>query len=157
MDITQEIFLAMIQSIWSFDPDKASFRTWLYRIATYKTVDYFRSRVCKNEGRTLSLDYLRDDIEQQGKNLHRSESISETPLNPEQEAVNRAQAEEILKWLGNKEIILEEIFRLKFYGEYTFEEIGKVLEMPASTVKTKYYGGLRSVRKKLPEFMERGE
>ena len=46
-------------------------------------------------------------------------------------------------------MILEELFRLKFYGGYTFEEIVHILEIAPSTVKTKYYAALKFVRKDL--------
>ena len=57
MDLTQEIFISMLGSIHSFDEEKASFRTWLYRIATNKVVDYFRS---KNYKYTTIVDSIED-------------------------------------------------------------------------------------------------
>lgn len=39
MDLTQNIFLAVLRSLPSFDARKASFRTWLYRIAANKIID----------------------------------------------------------------------------------------------------------------------
>ena len=39
MDLTQTIFLAVLRALPSFDGRKASFRTWLYRIAAHKAID----------------------------------------------------------------------------------------------------------------------
>ena len=39
MDLTQTIFLAVLRSLPAFDGRKASFRTWLYRIAVNKAID----------------------------------------------------------------------------------------------------------------------
>lgn len=39
MDLTQEIFLAVLGALPAFDPRRASFRTWLYRIAANKVID----------------------------------------------------------------------------------------------------------------------
>ena len=39
MDITQEIFIAGLQSLPYYDEKKAGFRTWIYRIATHKIID----------------------------------------------------------------------------------------------------------------------
>lgn len=39
LDLTQEIFIAVLRSISNYQSDKASFRTWLYRIATNKIID----------------------------------------------------------------------------------------------------------------------
>ena len=44
LDVTQELFITVLQSIHAYDPKKASFRTWLYRIASNRIVDYFRSK-----------------------------------------------------------------------------------------------------------------
>lgn len=39
MDITQEIFIAVLQSLPYYDEKKAGVRTWIYRIATHKIID----------------------------------------------------------------------------------------------------------------------
>ena len=44
MDITQETFIAALRGLGSFNDAKASFKTWLTRIADNKVTDYFRSR-----------------------------------------------------------------------------------------------------------------
>lgn len=135
MDMTQEIFLGMLQSIWNYNPGKASFRTWLYQIATYKIVDYYRSSACKREQKQIPWD----------------EVSLEGDWDVERFAANREMVGEIFRWLRNRDRTLEEIFRLKFYGEYTFEEIGNILALSVSTVKTKYYAALKTLRK---EFLE---
>ena len=44
MDITQETFIAALKGLGTFNDAKASFKTWLTRIADNKVTDYFRSR-----------------------------------------------------------------------------------------------------------------
>jgi len=139
MDITQEIFISMLQSIWSYDHEKASFRTWLYRIATHRIADYFRASRFRKEFSEVSLEYLK---------WQSTESWDKAGnIDIERDIASRQEAEEILKILREKDILLEEIFRLRFFGEYTFEEIAESLEMPISTVKTKYYGAIRQMRR----------
>lgn len=41
-DLTQEIFISMLRSIASYQEKQSSFRTWLYRIATNKIIDFRR-------------------------------------------------------------------------------------------------------------------
>jgi RNA polymerase sigma-70 factor (ECF subfamily) len=41
----------------------------------------------------------------------------------------------------------QQIFRMKFYGDYTFAEIAELLSMPESSVKSKYYRLLNTLRK----------
>lgn len=131
MDITQDVFLSMLQSIWNYDPKKAGFRTWLYRIATYKIVDYYRSPAYRHLASQLPLEEI--ELKEE--------------WNVEWHVTNREMIIEIFRYLRSKDALLEEIFRLKFYGEYTFEEIGTLLSLPASTIKTKYYAAQKAIRR----------
>lgn len=47
MDLTQEIFIAILKGIHSFEEKKASFRTWVYHVASNKITDYYRSSIKK--------------------------------------------------------------------------------------------------------------
>lgn len=44
LDLTQEIFISALHSIKNYQSDKASFRTWLYRVATNKIIDERRKK-----------------------------------------------------------------------------------------------------------------
>lgn len=39
LDLTQEVFIAALKGLSSYDDHKSSFRTWLFRIGTYKVID----------------------------------------------------------------------------------------------------------------------
>ena len=45
MDLTQDTFVAAFRGIRSFNENKSGFRTWLYRVASNKITDYYRSRI----------------------------------------------------------------------------------------------------------------
>lgn len=55
-DVTQEIFVAALRGLPGFDPRRASFRTWLYRIASNKVIDWLRSS--RSASATVSLEEL---------------------------------------------------------------------------------------------------
>lgn len=133
MDITQEIFISALQSLSRFDVKLASFRTWLYHIASNKIVDYFRSSQYKRQLSSVALDSIDFPV---------SESLEETYIDCQikQEAV-RAMAE--LPFDSQK------ILRLKLYAEYSFAEISQALSIPESTAKTKYYAALKELRRKV--------
>lgn len=131
MDLTQEIFISMLKSLHSFDENKSSFRTWLYRIATNKVVDYFRSR---NYRYTTLIETIEDrqieDMTDFTVNLEHKEDVEKI-----QTIVNKLSSEH------------QEIFRLKIFLEATFLEISKILELSESTVKTKYYSIIKKIKK----------
>ncbi|MFS0575555.1 RNA polymerase sigma factor [Sporosarcina sp. 179-K 3D1 HS] len=56
MDMTQEIFISVLQSIHNYDKVKASFRTWLYKLASNRLVDYYRPKSYRYAQMEQSID-----------------------------------------------------------------------------------------------------
>lgn len=133
MDLTQDIFISMLRSIDLYTPKKGAFKTWLYRIASNKVVDYFRSGSYKN----LSLI---TDIEE-------CEFFLSDGENMETQAENRALVQKVMYHLSLYDFEIQQILRLKFFSEKTFREIAEILSMSENTVKTKYYKALKNLRK----------
>jgi RNA polymerase sigma factor (sigma-70 family) len=134
LDLTQEIFIGMLQSIHGFDPNRASFKTWLYKIATNHVVDYFRSR---------SYQYERIVDSMEGVDVPET---SDFTLELEyREVIEKAGA-----FINGLDSFSQQVMRLKLFAEHTFQEIASLLERPESSVKTRYY----AVMKKLKEEME---
>lgn len=129
MDLTQIIFIAMLQSIGNYDANKASFRTWLYRIATNKIIDYYRSQTIEKK-HVLSIEDM--DIPDKTELTRQIEM---------KVLLTRVQS-----YVNSLEMGLQQIFRLRFFGEYTFAEISTFLGLPESTVKSKYYRLLKLLR-----------
>jgi len=48
-DATQEIFVKIHRSLRNFDPRRARFSTWIYRLATNQAIDAWRSRRARGE------------------------------------------------------------------------------------------------------------
>lgn len=131
LDLTQEIFISVLRSIHNYDHKKASFRTWLYKLASNRLVDYFRSKSYKvtqliqpiedydfedEYDMTISLEY-KDDVERATTLINELDASS------------------------------QQIVRLKLFADYTFQEIAEIESIPQSTVKTKYYAALKKIRK----------
>jgi len=136
MDLTQEIFVSMLQTIKNYDQQKANFRTWLYRIATNKVVDYYRSRAFHQ---AQVVEMLNEDLE----------SEADFSLDIER----KIELEQIIDCVNQLDVMRQKIFRLKIFGEYTFNEIANILKIPEATVKTKFYATQRLIR---TEFLEGG-
>ena len=135
MDLTQEIFISMLKSLHNFDDSKASFRTWIYRIATNKVVDYFRS---KNYKYHTFVDSIEDN---------QVEDTSDFVISLEY----KQDVEKIQEIVGKLSCEHQEIFRLKIFLDATFLEISSILQISESTVKTKYYSILKRIKKEFYE------
>ena len=126
LGLTQEIFISCLKTIARYNPKKdASFRTWLYKIASNKVVDYYRSRTYKEGAKTLSIDA--DEIE----------PISEEDFTLKFEGGEFT--ERVCVYVGNLPPDTQKIFMLHIFGEYTFAQIAEALGLPEGSVKSKYY------------------
>lgn len=47
-DLTQDIFISMLRTVHGFD-GRASFRTWLYKVANSRLTDFYRSKFYKQQ------------------------------------------------------------------------------------------------------------
>ncbi len=139
LDLTQNIFISMLRTIAYYNPKKAGFRTWLYKIATNKTVDYFRSR-SKHPVEVLPIDEV--------------EPASKTDFTKQIEDAEFAG--QVSDFIAGLPVDTQRIFRLHVFGGYTFREIADGLRIPESTVKTTYYRLINTLRKEFSDYDQQG-
>ncbi|MDZ5044228.1 sigma-70 family RNA polymerase sigma factor, partial [Clostridium perfringens] len=130
-DLTQEIFISMLKSLGGFDDEKASFRTWLYKIASNKIIDNYRSTYYKY---VTVVDEFEEGLVGYENDLEESFQIKE-------------DAKEILEIINTLNTSIQQILRLKIFGGMTFLEIASLIDMSESTVKTKYYSSIKKIKK----------
>ncbi len=130
LDVTQEIFISMLRSIKNYDKKKAHFRTWLYRIASNRLVDYYRSKYYQTTNRMEPIDETWPDQMSVEVVLERKEDY---------EQVNRL--------VNRLDPAVQYVIRMKLFGEYTFQEIAASVGDAESTIKTRYYSGIKRIRK----------
>lgn len=123
----------MLKSLERYDSSRAAFRTWLYKIAGNKIVDSYRSKYYRHETLVEEIDEGSCDYEE---SMEKAFEIKQ-------------DAEEILNIVNTLKADYQEIFRLKVFGEMTFIDISALLEIPESTVKTRYYSTVRKIKKML--------
>lgn len=131
MDLTQSIFMAMLRSLPSFDRRKASFRTWLYRIAANKVIDARR----KSHVQTVPLE----DAE-----IPETEDFAARVR-------DRVVLEQIEDYVSSLEPQLQSVFRLHLYGEKSFNEIAAILGQSEAAVKSQYYRLMGRLRKEFSQ------
>lgn len=121
-DITQIVF----EKIYSMDKENLPTKnetSWIYSVTKNETLNYFKSN--RNN---INLD---DIYEIEDNNQEISKII-------DQENYNR-----LISKLNDNE---KEIISLKIISNFSFEEIGKILNMPTGTVKWRYYKAINTLR-----------
>ena len=121
----------MLKSLGGFDDEKASFRTWLYKIASNKIIDNYRSTYYKY---VTVVDEFEEGLVGYENDLEESFQLKE-------------EAKEILEIINTLNTSIQQILRLKIFGGMTFLEIASLIDMSESTVKTKYYSSIKKIKK----------
>lgn len=136
MDLTQETFISVLRSVGSYDAKKASFRTWLYRIASRRIADYFRSLAYRQRQVT---DGLEDECV--------------LPPPPEGDFAtlleNRETVLLALQMISELDETTQQILRLKLFSEESFPQIAEIVGMPESTVKSRYHAAIKRIQKQM--------
>lgn len=134
MDLTQEVFVRVLRAYSTYDPAKASLRTWIYRVATNHVIDYRRSRRAKEE-LALPLPQEQDTAVQDFEKAFE-----------DRELLQRVEA-----YVGGYPQQMQQIFRLRIYSDLSFADIARLTETNESTVKTGFYRLLRQIRKEFAD------
>lgn len=127
-DLTIEAFGKAFKNITQYTPNYA-FSTWLFKIATNNCIDFIR----KKKANLISLDQTTDDQESYGTPLQ-----ADTP-DPEEDMIKNqrmALTRSVVEKLKPRYKILVE---LRYFKEYSYEEIANELSLPIGTVKAQLF------------------
>lgn len=113
-DLVHDVFLRVIQSIPQFDPQKASFRTWLFRIAKNRSIDLLRR------------DWKRKTVSLEEERIDRNPGVEEKAIQNDLIAAVR----ECLKGLDKPEE--REALVLYYLEDKLFREIASIFERSVS-------------------------
>jgi RNA polymerase sigma-70 factor (ECF subfamily) len=136
-DLFQETWMRVLIRGTQYN-GKARFDTWLFTIARNLVIDLSRKRTM------MSLDEMNDQSEDDRPYEITAEGPS--PLEQFQTRENSAEVGEVLLTLESSH---REVLVLRFYEEMSLEEIAAMTRAPLSTVKSRLYRGLASLKPEL--------
>ena len=131
LDLTQEVFIAALKGLSSYDDRKSSFRTWLFRIGTYKVIDARRK---------VKMTWLELKDVQWVEEKDFNESLYQKELLG---AINQ--------YVASYRPEIQEVFRLRVYGELSFPEIASLLAQKEEKIKAQYYRLIKKIREEFRE------
>ena len=129
-DLTFEAFEKAFGSLNFYSPQFA-FSTWLFKIASNNTIDFIR----KKRAKLVSLEY--DDINQDERGY--IYSIPADVLTPEEEIVRVQRASFLRKQVAMLKGRYRRLIELRYFDEYSYDEIADVLGIPLGTVKAQLF------------------
>ncbi|HLO27531.1 MAG TPA: RNA polymerase sigma factor [Anaerolineales bacterium] len=126
-DALQEVFVQVYRSLAGFDPHKAAFTTWLYRV----TFNYCLNQRRKKHPISLPLDEISPTLKSEfpGSQLAEEEVL--------QQAIGRLTDKQ-------KAVVI-----LRYFWDLPYAEIAQILDLPLGTVKSRIDLALKTLRKVL--------
>ncbi|ANS75957.1 RNA polymerase subunit sigma-24 [Paenibacillus yonginensis] len=139
-DIVQETFLRVYKN-WDKYDENQKFSTWMYRIATNLCIDRLRKR---KPNFSLDAELNDQDGTADGYSL-----IPGDNRTPESEFLISETQQIIHQAIAGLPAKYKTIMILRYLQELSLQEIGDILDMPVTTVKTRVHRGREFLRKRL--------
>ncbi len=133
-DLLQEIFLKTYKNLKKYNSSKASFRTWLYRIATNHTLNFLNSKDYKN-------NHINSIYEE--SSLGSNGNIEEDIVKEEQINHVKKLIEKLLKPKH------QEIMYLHYFSGLTVKEIGESTSIPEKTIYKAIKTSIEKIKKEV--------
>jgi RNA polymerase sigma-70 factor, ECF subfamily len=131
-EICQEAFLSVIRNLHSFHGG-SQFQTWLFRIAANKARDYReRQHAAKRGGGQVPLSLQAEDPES-GLSL----DPPATAPGPDLALLKAEQAGLVHQALDQLEEPCREVIQLRYFGDLSYEEISRSLDLNIKTVSSR--------------------
>lgn len=127
-DLTMETFAKAFNCLAQYKSEYA-FSTWIFKIAINNCIDYIR----RKKNRPQTIDPL---IDSQDGDVH---SIVSGGLNPEDKIIKKQKANLIKELIITLKPRYRRLIDLRYYKEYSYEEIADEMQIPIGTVKAQLY------------------
>ncbi len=137
-DATQETFVKAWKNLRRFDTKK-SFRTWCFAIAKNSATDIMRKR--------KAVPFSKFDAPDESNVL--TDTLTDPEPLPEEIFESASLAETVRNALDNLPARDRTILSLRYEEEQSFEDIAKILRIPANTVRSLHRRALIQLRKLL--------
>lgn len=129
-DLTIEAFGKAFNKLHQYTPDFA-FSTWLFKIATNNCIDFIR----RNKLQTYSIDKIWDNDD--GSQI--VYNIPSSADDPEEELIKGQKIQLMRQIVEKLKPHYRNLVELRYFKEYSYEEIAEELNLPLGTVKAQLF------------------
>jgi RNA polymerase sigma-70 factor (ECF subfamily) len=147
-DLVQDVFLRLIKGAHTFDPERASFRTWVFRIARNRCTDAMRRAKLLRFvplGSRVGRDASAGESEAEGALVDPRENVKDSVLR----ALAIEAVRNCIDELGNPDE--KQAIVLYYLGGKVYREIGQVLGKSTSMARNR----VKAAREKVRRCLER--
>ena len=132
-DVRQEVFISVWNSRRSFNSKKAKFKTWLYKIAINRSIDYYRKKRPPPflEKETIDFSMINNNT-------------------PEEVLIKKNEHEWLMQAVRKLDEFHRSVLILRYFNELSYKEISDSLDIPLGTVKSRIHNAISILR----EYME---
>lgn len=135
-DLTIEAFGKAFRNINKYSPDFA-FSTWLFKIASNNCIDFMR----KNKSKEYTFQSNSEDISQTGdgeRNAYHIQLESNHPK-PDEIMIIKEKSNKLRAVVQELKPRYKRLVELRYFKEYSYEEIAEELQIPLGTVKAQLF------------------
>tara|TARA_B100000809_G_C15086376_1_gene511614 strand:+ start:402 stop:992 length:591 start_codon:yes stop_codon:yes gene_type:complete len=129
-DLTEDVFLRMLESIRKFKPQGHPFSSWLFRIAHNRVIDHYRKR---GRDRNVPLDTILSTV---GDSQTTLDNYVETKLAMREVNQAMAQLTELQR----------EVLNLRFAGGLSIKETAETVKRNENSVKALQHSAVKKLR-----------
>lgn len=128
-DLALEAFGKAFKNLHQYSPTYA-FSTWLFKIASNNCIDFLR----KKKGVHISIENNNEQNENSDQVKLKSKE-----LNPEEKLIRLQKAILLRRVVRRLKPRYRTLVELRYFHEFSYEEIAKKLELPLGTVKAQLF------------------
>ena len=126
-DLTEDVFVKVMEKKHTFDPIKSSFGTWIYTIARNTVIDFLRTNKNVNE--------LTELVEDTNPNIK-----------PDVIAAKNLESENLRKALLTLPKDKQDLVIFRFIDELSYQEISQILGKSEGSIRITMMRALRDLR-----------
>jgi RNA polymerase sigma-70 factor (ECF subfamily) len=128
-DLTIEAFGKAFKNLHQYSPSYA-FSTWLFKIASNNCIDFLR----KKKGVHVSIENSQD-----GNDNEQSVRLKSKDPDPEEKLIRIQKAILLRRIVHKLKPRYRTLVELRYFREFSYEEIAKELDLPLGTVKAQLF------------------
>lgn len=141
-DLMIETFAKAFDKLDQYSPEYA-FSTWLYKISSNTCIDFLRKKSIEK----VSLD-------KEGNTISDNVQFS-TSITPESDLIKSQRTDKLQAYVNSMDTIFARVINLRYFKEYSYEEISAALNIPVSTIKVQLYRAKKNLLEKIKDEKEK--